>query len=120
MPMQMQSHTGMTLAILVVLGLAVGCGRPLKGPRFWWDDQKRERLPDDYQLPPVPTNKPPVPLPHALPEPLKDEHDKKIEKRQPRQKDAVFEEVTTQTENQKQTAPAKEEAGAGAVPAMEK
>ena len=28
-----------------------GCRRKLDGPRIWWDDQARERLPGDYQLP---------------------------------------------------------------------
>ena len=26
------------------LGTFCGCGRAVKGPRFWWDDQKREKL----------------------------------------------------------------------------
>ncbi len=33
--------------------LGAGCGPAVGGPRFWWDDKKRERLPDDYALPPL-------------------------------------------------------------------
>lgn len=33
--------------------LGAGCGPAVGGPRFWWDDKKRERLPEDYELPPL-------------------------------------------------------------------
>lgn len=40
--------------LLLSLSVASGCGRPVRGPRFWWDDRQREKLPDDYMLPPAP------------------------------------------------------------------
>lgn len=46
---------GIVLAVLILsLCAASGCGRPVRGPRFWWDDRQREKLPDDYMLPPAP------------------------------------------------------------------
>lgn len=41
------------LLMLVVLSAATlaGCGREVGGPRFWWDDKSKERLPEDYTLP---------------------------------------------------------------------
>jgi hypothetical protein len=41
------------LLMLVVLSAATlaGCGREVGGPRFWWDDKGKERLPEDYTLP---------------------------------------------------------------------
>ena len=43
---------------VLILGLGAmfglsGCGMAVKGPRFWWDDQKREKLADGYALPSV-------------------------------------------------------------------
>lgn len=37
--------------VLVGCGVFVGCGGPIKGPRFWWDDRNKEKLSDDYKLP---------------------------------------------------------------------
>lgn len=46
---------GIVLAVLVLaLSVSAGCGRAVRGPRFWWDDRQREKLPDDYMLPPAP------------------------------------------------------------------
>ncbi len=41
------------LLMLVVLSAATmaGCGREVGGPRFWWDDKNKERLPEEYTLP---------------------------------------------------------------------
>lgn len=56
-----------------LVGLPAGGCSPVKGPRFWWDDQKREALPDTYMLPdwpaasPVPNNPEPF-VPKELPQ----------------------------------------------------
>lgn len=47
MPMKIWM-TVLALTALLALG---GCRRKLDGPRVWWDDQSREYLSDDYQLP---------------------------------------------------------------------
>lgn len=58
------------LMIAVVVVLA-GC-KPIEGKRFWWDDQKKEELPNTYELPewpaasPVPTDPDPY-VPKQLP-----------------------------------------------------
>lgn len=41
------------LAILGTCLLLSGCGKAIGGPRFYWDDQQRERLADNYTLPPL-------------------------------------------------------------------
>lgn len=50
----MMRHIKIVAAILLlvsVVGIQAGCGTSIKGPRFWWDDKKRESLPADYRLP---------------------------------------------------------------------
>jgi hypothetical protein len=37
------------LAVTVILG-AAGCGGPIDGPRFWYDDRNQTRL-EGYELP---------------------------------------------------------------------
>lgn len=60
--------------VLLLLGATVllsGC-KPVPGERFWWDDQKKEQLPNTYMLPdwpaaaPVPTEPEPF-VPKLLP-----------------------------------------------------
>ena len=59
------------LLAVTVLG-SVGCSTAV-GPRYWWDDQTKKKLPDDYMLPesppeyPVPTDPAPF-VPKDLPE----------------------------------------------------
>ncbi len=61
----------MTLLSFVFLTIFAGCS-PIKGQRFWWDDQKRAKLPNSYMLPewpaeaPVPTQPEPF-VPKMLP-----------------------------------------------------
>lgn len=60
------------LVLIGVMMLLAGC-KPVKGERFWWDDQKKEKLPNTYSLPdwpaasPVPTDPEPY-VPKALPD----------------------------------------------------
>ena len=63
----------MRIALLVLALMAVSaCTSPVKGERLWWDDQKREQLPNTYMLPewpaeaPVPTDPEPY-VPKELP-----------------------------------------------------
>ncbi len=59
------------LVLMGILVLLAGC-KPVKGERFWWDDQKKEQLPNTYSLPdwpaasPVPTDPEPY-VPKQLP-----------------------------------------------------
>ena len=63
----------MLLVFVVALTLFAGGCSAVKGPRYWWDDQVKEKLPDDYMLPesppqyPVPTDPEPY-VPKELPE----------------------------------------------------
>ena len=63
----------MRIALLVQALMPVSaCTSPVKGERLWWDDQKREQLPNTYMLPdwpaeaPVPTDPAPY-VPKELP-----------------------------------------------------
>ncbi len=43
------------LALFAFLFAAAGCSMfAVEGPRIWWDDQQRKRLPNDYTLPEKP------------------------------------------------------------------
>lgn len=59
------------LPLVAVITILCGCS-PVEGPRFWWDDEKKEKLPDSYMLPesppesPVPTEPAPF-IPKQLP-----------------------------------------------------
>ena len=65
-------NCNMLIVSVVALTLFAGCSA-VKGPRYWWDDQAKEKLPDDYMLPesppqyPVPTDPEPY-VPKELPE----------------------------------------------------
>ncbi len=57
--------------LIIALSTLVGCS-PIEGPRYWWDDQTKEKLANDYTLPesppkyPVPTDPEPF-VPKDLP-----------------------------------------------------
>jgi len=46
---------GLVSFALVLVGILMlaGCGPAVGGPRFWWNDQERKRMPADYVLPPI-------------------------------------------------------------------
>ena len=58
-------------SVLCAMMFCVGCS-PIEGERYWYDDQTKEELANDYMLPesppeyPVPTDPPPF-IPKALP-----------------------------------------------------
>lgn len=62
----------LAISCLSLTLLATACS-PIQGQRFWWNDQKREKLPNDYTLPDWPAQAP-VPagdelyVPKPLPE----------------------------------------------------
>lgn len=76
------------LALLAILAPLAGCiptgggldRKSQKNEVFWWDDERKERLPD-YQLPPPPESEmeeeaaatPPEPAPEPTPAPRADE-----------------------------------------------
>ena len=108
------------LAVLCAfaLGLCCGCGRAVKGPRFWWDDQKREKLPDDFSMPPPPEAKPSAPAPHPIPESLKDDKDKQEEKQA--KKEGRTEPAAPAPAPDKPAAETGKDSSAGAIPQAEK
>ncbi len=63
---------GVMWLLMLMVALCSGCSA-VNGPRYWWDDQTDEKLPNDYMLPesppeyPVPTDPPPF-VPKDLPE----------------------------------------------------
>lgn len=42
---------GLVLAAVVMATAGCGFRRKIDGPKIWWDDQAREQLPDNYELP---------------------------------------------------------------------